>query len=300
MKRLAIVVAVTALTALLAGGGQAQAAAPADPIKALRKQFAAGRGVLVSETTRSTVTGIKGDYRTRTVGMIGFGESRAVSYDLTSRLIITSEIKAKYSEEEQEYLRAPLRAIKVGRYTYVSGFEWGEMPPRVSWVRFGKANTWWGNEGQRGDQLVDVLDPAILRLVMSKATSPKPGEYRGTLTAKELYKDGYVFSDVAQMSFRLFVNRDQLPVRLITEHSQKTYIPNQDGEWVKATQHDVVDTRYNDWGVKVKITAPPENEVVDFIDLPGPFAPPNPHGGSLTFLVDRVTRASEHGAPTRP
>ncbi|MEZ0072098.1 hypothetical protein [Planotetraspora sp. GP83] len=136
--------------------------------------------------------------------------------------------------------------------------------------------------------------------MISKATSPKPGEYRGTLTAKELYKDSYVFSDVAKISFRLFVNRDQLPVRLITEHSQKTYIPDRDGKLAKGTEHDVVDTRYNEWGAKVQIVAPPANEVVDWIDLPGPFAPPNPHGGSLTFLVDRATRASEHRAATRP
>ncbi|MFB9678334.1 hypothetical protein [Streptosporangium vulgare] len=269
MKRLVIVLAVAAVVTSVAYSAQADAAISADPIKSLKRQFAAGRGVLVSETTKSTVVGVKGYFLTRTTGKIGFSKSEAVNYDLKSRYKPNPEFLKTLSEAELEDVGTPLHAIKVGRYTYVSGFNWGRMPDGVTWIRFGgKDNSGWGSEGQRGDQLVDVFNPEILKKVLAKATLVRPGEYRGTLVPKkDLYKGWELHDDVRKVSFRLFVNKDQVPVRLITEYSDRDRMPNSDGKLVNRTHREVVDTRYSGWGAKVEITAPPLDEVIDKIDL---------------------------------
>ncbi|MBT2227591.1 hypothetical protein [Nonomuraea sp. NEAU-A123] len=265
MKRLAVAAALAAAAVLSTGGGHAQAASATatDPVKSMKKQFVVGRGVLVSETARSTVSGAKGVAVARTTGTIGFVKSGTANHDLTTRW-------KPHPGMAQPVGTAPTRAIKVGRFTYVSGFEWKEMPAGAKWVRFGKDNSWWGNVGERGDQLVDVFNPAILKKLLAKATIARPGEYRGILTARDLYGE-YSFADVDKVSFRLFVNRDQLPVRLITEHREKDTIPDKDHKLVKRTVHTIVDTRYTGWGTKVKIVAPPADEAVDYADLPGPF-----------------------------
>ncbi|MER6951290.1 hypothetical protein ABT294_45470 [Nonomuraea sp. NPDC000554] len=286
MKRLPVVTAAAVVAALLAGSGQAQAAVPTDPITSLSKQFVPGLGVRVDETTRTTFSGIKGVFTARTNGVIGFGKSAAVNHDLTSKTRLTDEQKTALGAS-QDYEPTPLQAIKVGRYTYVKGFDWGTMPEGKHWIRFGKHNSSWGNDGQRGDQLVDVFDPAILKTVISKSTIAKPGEYRGTLTAHDLYKGRFTLSDVRKISFRLFVNRDQLPVRLITEYNQKTEWPNKDGKLVKGTQHDVIDTRYSDWGAKVTITAPPAGEVIGIEDVKWPSTAETP----LDAVTDRMHAA---------
>ncbi|MEU7898028.1 hypothetical protein AB0B45_34855 [Nonomuraea sp. NPDC049152] len=276
------------VAALLTGGGQAQASAPTDPVKALKKQFAPGRGVRVSETNRTVVSGIKGAIPTRTTGVIGFGKSAAVDYDLISRTTLTDEQKADLLGS-LDYELTPLHAIKVGRYTFVKGFHWGTMPEGKHWIRFGGSASW-GDDGQRGDQHVDVLDPAILKTVISKAAIVKSGEYRGTLTAEELYKEKYGH-EVRKISFRLFVNRDQLPVRLITEYTRKAEVPDKDGKLVKETEHNVIDTRYSDWGAKVTISAPPADEVIDFDDVKWPSNEETPTG----TVTDRLQDA----APTK-
>lgn len=278
MKRLVVVAAAAGVAAIFAGTGQAQAAAPADPVTALKKQFSPGRGVRVTETATSTITGITGPITSRTTGVIGFGKSAALDYDLVSKTKLTDRQKAD-AKLSQDYEPPPIHAVKVGRSTYVQGFNWGTPPEGKSWIRF-SGNSHWGNDGQRGDQLVDVLNPAILKKVISKATVTEAGEYRGTLT----FKDGYPSdSDPDKISFRLLVNRDQLPVRLITEYTAKTQYPNDEGKLVKATEHSIIDTRYSDWGTKVTVAKPPAREIVDFDDLGWPSVDQGPIG-----VTDRI------------
>ncbi len=263
MKRLVVIAAAAGVATFLAGAGQAQAAAPADPVTALKKQFSPGRGVRVTETTTSTITGITGAITSRTTGVIGFGKSSAVDYDLVSKTKLTDRQKAD-AKLSQDYEPPIIHAVRVGRSTYVQGFTWGTAPEGKSWIRF-SGNSHWGSDGQRGSQFVDVLNPAILQKVITKAAVAKAGEYRGTLT----FHNGYP-SDPDKISFRLLVNRDQLPVRLITEYTVKTKLPNEDGKLVKSTEHSIIDTRYSDWGIKVTVAKPPAREIVDFDDLDWP------------------------------
>ncbi|MER7128303.1 hypothetical protein [Streptosporangium saharense] len=262
MRRLAIAVAASATAIVVAGGGQAQAqAAPVpSPVKSVKAQLVPGRGVLISETARATYTGIKGTFSVKTMGSVGFGRAGNTDYDLVSRNQISPEARKLFSEKDLERLRVTVHTIKVGRHTYVSGLR----PDREGedWLRFG-GNVTWGEKGQRGSQLLDVLDPAVLRKLITKAVSPRPGEYQGTITTRELYGARTWGLDVRKLSYRLFVNADQLPVRLVTESSQKTTVVLREGDKpVRRTEHDVVDTRYHAWGTRVTITAPSESEAV--------------------------------------
>lgn len=263
MKRLVLAV-IAALTAISA---PAQAAGPVEV------PFVDGRGVTVSETTLSRLAHDKITYTTLTSGVIGFSDSAAVSHDLTSRLKITPELEKELSEQELEYARQPLREIKVGRYTYVNPFEWGPMPEGTQWVRFG-GNAHWGEEGQRAQQLVDVFNPATLKLMLSRATRVGDGEYRGVLGKKDRPRS----FDTHAVAFRLFLDHDQWPIRLITEFTADTSVLSDDEtELVPTTVHSVVDTRYTQWGRKVHVVAPPKNEVVDFNKLdPSDWPQPDP------------------------
>jgi hypothetical protein len=183
-----------------------------------------------------------------------------VNYDLVSRNRIPPEAKKLLPKEGLERLRVSLHTIKVGRYTYVSGLRPDRMFAGEDWLRFGGDVTW-GEKGQRGGQVLDVLDPAVLRKLIARSVSPRPGEYRGTITAEELYGERPWVRDENKFSYRLFVNADQLPVRLVTESNDKVAFPlGEETKVVRRTEHAVVDTRYRNWGTRVTITAPPMSE----------------------------------------
>ncbi|MBB4913481.1 hypothetical protein [Streptosporangium saharense] len=262
MRRLAIAVAASAAAAVVAGSGQAQAqAAPVPrPVESVKAQLVPGGGVLISETARATYTGIKGTFSVKTTGSVGFGRAGNTDYDLVSRGQISPEAEKFFSEKDLERLRTPIHTIKVGRHTYVSGLR----PDRGAddWLRFGGDVTW-GEEDQRGSQFLDVLNVTVLKKLIAKAVSPRPGEYQGTITRRELYGERPWEMDVRKLSYRLFVGTDQLPVRLVTETSQKTTVNlGEKGKPVRRTEHAVVDTRYRAWGTRVTITAPSESEAV--------------------------------------
>ncbi|MEN3535151.1 hypothetical protein AAH991_08575 [Microbispora sp. ZYX-F-249] len=266
MKRFAVAgVVLGMLTALFSGAGAAHADSPTQPVDALGQQFTAGRGVLVSETSRVTSRSSKQTYVTHTTGSIGFGKSGVTGYDVTSRLEITPSLRASTPREQLDALRDPLRAVNVGRDTYVQGFGWGPMPAGKTWTKFDGDIATWGYYGQRGDQIVDVLSPARLRFVISKANFRRPGEYRGTLRTQDLYAElGPMNPDRLKVSFRLFVGANGLPVRLVTRWEKKDYEFSRDDEWVNTVNTNVVDTRYHHWGAKVRITAPRASDVVVF------------------------------------
>ncbi|MEV4455042.1 hypothetical protein [Microbispora sp. NPDC049633] len=267
MKRFAVAgVVLGMLTALFSGAAHADS--PTQPVKALGQQFAPGRGVLVSETARVTSSSSKQTYVSHTTGSIGFGKSGVTGYDLTSRLEITPALQASTPREQLDDLRDPLRVVNVGPDTYVQGFGWGPMPAGKTWTRFGRNTATWGDYGRRGDQVVDVLSPARLKFVISKAVVHRPGEYRGTLRTQDLYAEqGPMNPDKHKVSFRLFVGENGLPIRLVTRWEEKDYEFTRDDEWVSTVYANVVDTRYHHWGAKVRITAPPASRVVVFDGL---------------------------------
>ncbi|NRQ30274.1 hypothetical protein HII36_00250 [Nonomuraea sp. NN258] len=269
-RRLAIVLAM-AVGLCTVGGPPVLAATAQDPAGVLREQFVPGRGVLVDETIKTTVDRLPPGV-TRTTGKIGFSASRADGFDLTSRW--TTDGVAETT-----------RTVKVGRYTYVLGFEWGTMPAWPTWVRFGDGSTW--NNGWRGYQPLDVFDPKILRTLVAKAATVKGSEYRGVFVPGKRSGDASVGdSKRVTFSYRLFLDARQLPVRLITDFTYVDTWPDDKGKWVEHTVHDVVDTRYDGWGTKVSITPPPAGDVVDITDVLGSAAENrNPTDGATWSLA---------------
>ncbi|MFC0864985.1 hypothetical protein ACFHYQ_22070 [Sphaerimonospora cavernae] len=268
------VVAPGIIAVLFIGTTPAQAIPhPIDPAQSIKSQFKGGHGVLISEVATATYKGIKGTTKVATNGSIGFNASGAVNYDLTTGWTSSPQLLELLGfDSSEDKSNSRTHAIKVGKYTYVSPFEWGERPEGRPWTRFGgKNNASWQDYGQRGSQLADVIHPKRLKFALSKAIQVRPGEYRGTLRTEDLYAElGPMNPDRHTISFRLFLNKAGLPIRLITEYKEKDSLPTMEGKEVKTIRHEVVDTRYYRWGVKVKIAPPPAKEVVDWKDLPGP------------------------------
>ncbi|NJP98536.1 hypothetical protein HCN51_55510 [Nonomuraea sp. FMUSA5-5] len=274
IRRLTATLLAASLAAAALTGGQAHAAsAPADPVKSLRAQFVQGRGVLVSETSRSKLPGDARTAPTRTTGTIAFGRHGVVGADLTSKYPPSPEL----DDELQE--------IEAGRTTYVRGFWWGPLPEGKKWILFNGKNSFWGQAHQRADQVIDVFDPRTLRLLLAKATVRKGGEYRGVVTSKELYKKSeLMFVEFSKVSYRLFLDRNWLPIRLVTEYQYTSVGYDKDGNKIKDSYHPLVDTRYSGYGTMVAIAPPPADEVVDFDDLE---MPSGEQSGDEPLTLDR-------------
>ncbi|WP_146607620.1 hypothetical protein [Spongiactinospora gelatinilytica] len=83
LRAVLIVIAMVAITAA-DGSGRLGAAAPADPVDALRRQFAAGRGVMV--TTKLTVTKKGETIELGSAGAADFGPRGITATDLTATM----------------------------------------------------------------------------------------------------------------------------------------------------------------------------------------------------------------------
>lgn len=223
-----------------------------DPTVNLRKQFVSGHGVTVTESARTRVKGIKGDFFVKTTGAIGFTSKGAPRYDLVSNY--TSAFKNAQPE--------PIHAIKLGSDTYVNGFTWRKLHTDKPWIRF-RAPRSWGETGQRGEQLVDVLNPEFLRIVISECTKVERGVYRGVLNSQTLQEDLKLTASPPKISVKLYLD-DGLPTRLITAYRDRTRGPNRKGRSVIRTSRVRVDTRYTDWGTDVTVDPPPAGDVAHF------------------------------------
>ncbi|MFI6602879.1 hypothetical protein ACIBHX_42070 [Nonomuraea sp. NPDC050536] len=231
----------------------AASAAP-DPTKHLREQFASGHGVVVKESARTRVKGIKGDFIAHTTGVIGFTSKNAANYDLVSNY--TSPLKKQKQPQ-------PIHAIKMGGATYLNGFTWRGLPEGKTWTRFRDRKSW-GENGQRGDQLMDVLDPKFLRIVIDESTKVEPGVYQGALDRKTLEDDWKWSAYPAELLVKLYLDKSGLPTRLITAYSERSRGRNRKGKLVTRHTRVRVDTRYTDWGANVDITTPPAEDVADY------------------------------------
>ncbi|MEV0235680.1 hypothetical protein [Nonomuraea sp. NPDC050786] len=236
MKR---VLAGALAAATLITASPAQAAV--DPVKALKKQLVAGHGVKVSETDRATSSDHKTDATFRMTGVLEFGASGIVASDFTVR----------YVSRKRKADPMPMRWVSVGRDIYLQSTS--GLPEGKTWVHL----------DLRGPlisfQPTDLSRPVVLKGLIAHAKTAKAGVYRGSITQEQVRrlngKSGTGFA------YRLDIGPKGLPERLITDEKLDfgTY------GWMR----DAVTTRYTDWGTKVTIKAPPEEQVVDSKDLTG-------------------------------
>ncbi|GAA3243521.1 hypothetical protein [Nonomuraea helvata] len=250
MKRILAGLALTTVAALVTATPAAQAA-PVDPVKALKKQFVAGHGVRITETTRLTLDGKSAGASTRTSGTFEFGKKG----------IVASDIKSHGAGGDKSLAGAygPPRVVTVGGYSYVQGGLFSEnLPDGKTWVRYtGEAS------GGTYNQTLDIFEPKVLKAIVSHAKSFKGGTYKGSLTYKDLAKAygqkiGGRIANI-KIDYALQVNSKGLATQLTSGWTMDLGILGK--------TRSVTETRYIGWGSKVKIKAPAEDQWIDVANL---------------------------------
>ncbi|MFI9589536.1 hypothetical protein [Nonomuraea sp. NPDC052265] len=249
MKRIIAGLALASAAALVAAT-PAQAA-PVDPAKALKKQYVAGHGVRFTETSRTSLDG-KSTGATRMTGVFEFGGSGIIASDLRNRST------GKNSDVFASLM--PSRMITVGKHVYAQGGLYSEgLPEGKKWVRYPDT----GLRTSSYNQMLDVFEPKVLNALVSHAKSTKGGIYRGSLTVKELGKiyGQPVDKKVAkvEVSYLLALNSKGLVTRVVSDWTLDYGI--------LGASHNTTETRFTGWGSKVKVKAPPADQVADITEL---------------------------------
>ncbi|MGJ6966774.1 hypothetical protein ACSDR0_33155 [Streptosporangium sp. G11] len=254
MKRMIVSISAATAVALVTGAPAQAQVAPADPVKALKSQFVAGKGVKFTDRTTMIEDGEGKPYLRRT-GSFQFGRGG----------IVASDISSKDAGPADDPLDPPAsaRTIRIGTTSYSQGGTYRDKMPRgKSWYK--------DPDGMTGDvdgwfsQLVNVAEPATLTSLL-KGAKKTPTSYSGTTTFGRLAKVSPWFratlplrsSDKTVVTFKLTVDRNRLPQRLTTSFPV-TGIFDSAG-WEGKTIS--VETRFTGWGARVSIKAPPANKV---------------------------------------
>ncbi|GAA2390917.1 hypothetical protein GCM10010404_55100 [Nonomuraea africana] len=235
----------------------APASAPKNPVEALKKQFVAGHGVRVSETSRMYADGKSAGPVGRMTGVLEFGKSGVVSSDLTRR---SKGIDVK-PDDELASLFSPTRYISVKGQTYAKGGIYAQdLPEGKKWVRLPGTP----EASMSGSQVINVFDPSVLKTILKGAKSVRGGVHKGAITLSDLSKASGggpmpgKFGKV-KVDYAVTLNSKQLVTR-VTSAVKMDF-------GVLGVMSMTADTKYTAWGSKVSIVAPPEDEVVDAADL---------------------------------
>ncbi|NUR93185.1 MAG: hypothetical protein HOY71_54695, partial [Nonomuraea sp.] len=202
-------------------------AAPADPVKALKAQLVAGKGVKVSKSDSITVDFTANDQAmqvrvtTRTTGTVAFGKGKPAAADL--RISMTSRPTRSHR---------PYRVVTQGRNAYVTnpGIV-RALPAGRSWIQ--------SKAGSDGNSLLDVITPADLQFMLKNSSEVATGEYEGTATLAAFRHDKSAGDGDVQ--FHLYFDKNNLLTRTVVD---STTLPDEDA----ATAYDQMvfhtDTRY--------------------------------------------------------
>jgi Ni/Co efflux regulator RcnB len=249
MKRIIAGLALASAAALMTAA-PAQAA-PADPAKALKKQYVAGHGVRFSETTRTSTDGKSGGTSSAT-GVLAFGKSGIVASDVRNR--------AKGKDAQIFSSLMPNRMITLGKYAYAQGGIYSEgLPEGKKWVRYPNGGVGY----TRYNQMLDIFEPKVLNTLVTHAKSTKGGIYRGSLTMKELSKlyGEKVDKKIGkiEIGYLLAVNAKGLVTRVVSDWTLDFGLLGK--------SRSTTETRFTGWGAKVTVKAPPADQVIDVSDL---------------------------------
>ncbi|GAA2210736.1 hypothetical protein GCM10009850_061950 [Nonomuraea monospora] len=268
MKRILTGVAL-ATTAALVTATPALAAAPKDPVVAVKKQLVAGKGVKFTE--RTTVS--EGDVRdifVRRSGTLQFKKSGIAASDITGKLNIkASDLEGLDESGENAELTAmikamaqPERTIRIGTTSYISGNIWATMLPEgKTWFKAANGPTG-GLLGTFGQPL-NLAEPATVKTLLKGAKTTGSG-YAGKTLVRDLWKASpwlratWVDKPSAKaqktaISWRITVNKAGLPTRVVATFPMSVL-----GSGKGSVS---VDTSYTGWGSPVSIKAPPADEV---------------------------------------
>ncbi len=256
---------------------QAQAPA-ADPVAALRQQFAAGHGVRFVSSGTLSMAGVTAVKFTSNGGM-AFGRSGVVASDSTQKMKYSDLLKKE--DEDLKDAEKPLHSIVIGGTGYLSGGVFSSLLPEgKSWLRLPGQRP--GSSSSLGE-FVNPIDWRSLKTVLATTRAKGPGGsvngakttlYRGTITLAQLMKVspgikdsfGGLGSNPAKtvVSWKLWIGSDQLVRRASATADLKTKVKD---DYVTFTLTD--DTTYAGWGKKVTVKAPPKSQVANLTDLDG-------------------------------
>jgi hypothetical protein len=252
MKRTFTGLALATTVALLGAAPVQAAAAPADPVKVLKGDLAAGKGVRFTERTSLDVGGGTKMVVLRRTGSFAFGRSGIVASDITGKLAI----KASDLPEENRALLIPERTIRIGTTAYISGGLVGSLLP--------EGKTWFkapggppgGSTGVFGG-LINVAEPATLEALVG-ASKRTGSVYTGKITYSRLAKISPWFRAVGHysrsaaktvVSWKLTLDAQQHVKSLTTSHK------------TKALAALTIQTDYSGWGGRITIKTPPADQI---------------------------------------
>ncbi|WP_431893890.1 hypothetical protein [Nonomuraea sp. bgisy101] len=258
MKRTIIGLALTTGVALIAAA-PAQAAAPkADPVKTLKAQFVAGKGVKTSATVRMSISGDP-ILTASESGVSEFGASGVAASDKTVKFRIDPILVAALDDEKEsqalkELVRTPTRQINIKRWSYLSGgLVASSLPEGKTWVRGPRV------EASPAGAEVDLFSPGTLKTLLASASSFKNGVAKGTIKVGRLPGKPLAFRAGQKLTWMLQFDGKGLVSRFTT----KVSLPAGKGETLDFT----TDSRFTGWGSTVKVTEPPAESWVDSKDL---------------------------------
>ncbi|MFB4283071.1 MULTISPECIES: hypothetical protein [unclassified Nonomuraea] len=264
MKRILTGVAL-ATTAALVTATPALAAAPKDPVVAVKKQLRPGKGVKFTERT-TIIDGGAREVFVRRSGTLQFSKSGIAASDITGKFNISlSDLGELPEGETGELLKAMAakeRTIRIGTTSYLSGGIWSSMLPEgETWFKAAKGPTG-GVTGMFGQPL-NLAEPATIKTLM-KGAKPAGGGFAGKTKVGDLWNASAWLratwlsapsakAKKSSISWRITVNSAGVPTRLVTTFP---------GSVIGGEGTVSVDTRYTGWGGSVSIKAP-KDEVAD-------------------------------------
>ncbi|WP_062437012.1 hypothetical protein [Herbidospora daliensis] len=244
---------VVSAAALLLVAAPAQAAAPKDPVKAVRAMLLPGKGVTFTDVTDLVTLDDGGVAVQRRTGALMFGRGKIAASDITA----TWE-KGPLGDSHNDG-----RTIRIGTVVYSSGGEFkGKLPKGKRWFKQAK-NGMTGDANGWFSQVVNVAEPATLAALV-KAGKRSGNNYSGTITFARLAKVSPWFKatlpirwDKTVLTYKLTVGGNGLPQKLATSFPATGIwdSPSWEGRTFKT------ETRYRGWGGKVSIKAPAANQV---------------------------------------
>lgn len=231
----------------------AQAAAPKDPVKAVRAVLTPGKGVKFTDVTDIVTRDDGGVTVQRRTGSLMFGRGKIAASDITA----TWE-KGAFGDSHNNG-----RTIRIGTVVYSSGGEYkGKLPEGTRWFKQAK-NGMTGDSNGWFSQVVNVAEPATLAALV-KAGKRSGATYSGTITFGRLAKVSPWFKaslpirwDKTVLTYKLTVGGNGLPQKLATSFPATGIwdSPSWEGRTFET------ETRYKGWGGKISIKAPAANLV---------------------------------------
>ncbi|GAA3113938.1 hypothetical protein GCM10010466_01290 [Planomonospora alba] len=268
MRRWIAAVTTTAAAAVLASAlpVPAHAAAPKSQVSALKRQFTAGHGVRVKETTTVRWTSPQAGsdtMRFHTRGAYQFGASGVVASDLTHR----SDFGGAPAEVEE-----PTRTITLRNASYVAENSSYDLPEGKTWLRFPETG------GPAVTQMINVLEPATLRGLLRTTETTRRGVKldgisttvrKGTVTVARLYALSPSFrtmygdrprgaSAKLTIDWKLWQDAEKRTRKLVS-----SYTETDTGLHVSARTTVTSRVVFSGWGARTAITAPPAASVLD-------------------------------------